>query len=60
MVILNDTNFYKFVFLTKYRTTPREMFVRLGAYDFTDDASATGEDHEIEHFNIHPQYDRQG
>ena len=35
------------------------MFVRLGAYDFTDDASATGEDHDIEHFKIHPQYDRQ-
>ncbi|RWS05676.1 trypsin eta-like protein [Dinothrombium tinctorium] len=34
------------------------MFVRLGAYDFSDDVDASAEDHTVVRFRIHPEYDR--
>lgn len=34
------------------------MFVRLGEYDFQDEGSSTSEDHEVEYFIIHSNYDK--
>lgn len=38
--------------------SPSEMFVRLGAYDFSDSADPASVDYQVQSFRIHPQYDR--
>lgn len=46
-----------FVFHKKSQT-PEDMFVRLGEYGFGKDGSTTSEDHEVEYFIIHSEYDQ--
>lgn len=37
---------------------PRDMFVRLGEYDFGRESSSTAVDHEVDYFVIHTYYDK--
>lgn len=34
------------------------MFVRLGSYDFSDDADPASVDYQVKNFRIHPSYDK--
>lgn len=38
--------------------TPSDMFVRLGSYDFSDNADPASVDYQVKSFRIHPQYDK--
>ncbi|KAI1286867.1 Proclotting enzyme [Halotydeus destructor] len=38
--------------------SPRDMFVRLGAYDFSDNADPDSIDFQVKNFLIHPEYDQ--
>src|SRR6266487_1806885 len=41
-----------------FRQSPGDVIVRLGAYDFGENADASSEDYDVANLRIHPQYDR--
>jgi len=34
------------------------MFIRLGSYDFTDNADPASIDYQVKNFRVHPEYDK--
>lgn len=40
------------------RQNPRNILIRLGGYDFSDDVDPVAKDYEVTNFKIHPGYDK--